>query len=200
MMGDIVTFGYFDITKVKPELARARFDLWASNNANNPQFADRLRNEAEKEAMFEEYLEMKRGNIKAFLMEFRATLALFLMLMTIGGDDDEDGKTDIRQTYMGRKLHNTLNRIFRETAVFTQPQEFLESGRATGIPMLSLLNTGLSLISNTVDQIGDDVAGREPYEDGDRAPRFYYTFKLFPGVNALSKGLEVFKTQEYEKF
>ena len=200
MMGDILTFGYFDITKVKPELARARFDLWASNNANNPQFADRLRNEAEKEAMFEEYLEMKRGNIKAFLMEFRATLALFLMLMTIGGDDDEDGKTDIRQTYMGRKLHNTLNRIFRETAVFTQPQEFLESGRATGIPMLSLLNTGLSLISNTVDQIGDDVAGREPYEDGDRAPRFYYTFKLFPGVNALSKGLEVFKTQEYEKF
>tara|TARA_R110002074_G_scaffold108163_2_gene233546 strand:+ start:297 stop:5516 length:5220 start_codon:yes stop_codon:yes gene_type:complete len=200
MMGDIATFGYFDITKVKPELARARFDLWASNNANNPQFADRLRNEAEREAMFEEYLEMKRGNIKAFLMEFRASLALFLMLMTIGGDDDEDGKTDIRQTYMGRKLHNTLNRIYRETAVFTQPQEFLESGRATGIPMLSLLNTGLSLISNTVDQIGDDVAGREPYEDGDRAPRFYYTFKLFPGINALSKGIEVFKTQEYEKF
>ena len=98
------------------------------------------------------------------------------------------------------KLHNTINRIYRETAVFTQPQEFLESGRATGIPMLSLLGNGIKMVSNTVDQMGDDLAGRKAYEDKDRTPRFFYTFKLFPGINALTKGVELFKTQEYERF
>jgi len=199
-MVDVVTFGYLDRSKVKTDLARARFDIWATNNANNPQFKDKLRDPNAREEMFEEYLDMKRGNIRAFLMELRATLGLFLLLMSIGGDDDEDGKIDIRQSYTGRKLHNTINRIYRETAVFTQPQEFLESGRATGVPMLSLLGNGIKMVSNTVDQIGDDLAGREAYEDKDRTPRFFYTFKLFPGINALTKGIELFKTQEYERF
>tara|TARA_R110002167_G_scaffold693_4_gene3001 strand:+ start:11652 stop:16883 length:5232 start_codon:yes stop_codon:yes gene_type:complete len=200
MAVDVVTFGYLNLTKVKTPLARASFDQWAANNENNPQFADKLKNEEVREEMFKEYLEMKRGNIRAFLMEFRATLALFLLLMSISGDEDEDGKIDIRQTYMGRKLHNVLNRIYRETAVFTQPQEFLESGRATGIPMLSLVQSGVKLVANTVDQMGDDMAGRKPYEDGDRSPRFFYTFKIAPGLNSLSKAIEQFKSQKYEKF
>ena len=199
-MVDVATFGYLDRSKVKTDLARARFDVWATNNANNPQFKDKLKDPNAREEMFEEYLDMKRGNIRAFLMELRATLGLFLLLMSIGGDDDEDGKIDIRQSYTGRKLHNTINRIYRETAVFTQPQEFLESGRATGIPMLSLLGNGIKMVSNTVDQMGDDLAGRKAYEDKDRTPRFFYTFKLFPGINALTKGVELFKTQEYERF
>ena len=197
-IGDIITFGYFDITKVKEDLARARFDIWLSNNASNPQFADKIRNEAAREELFQEYLDMKRGNIRAFLMEFRAVLALFLLLMGIDDDEDKDGKIRMRQTFLGRKLYNSLMRIKRETAVFVDPTEFLESGRATGIPMLSLLNNGVKVISNTLETMGQDISGVE--DKRDRTPRFYYTFKLFPGINALSKGIEMFPQQKYEKY
>ena len=200
MIVDVVTFGYLNQTKVKVDLARARFDVWASNNANNPEFSDKLKDKEGREEMFEEYLDMKRGNIRAFLMEFRATILLLLTLMQLGGDDDDDGKIDIRQTWAGRKFHNSFNRILRETAVFTQPQEFFESGRATGIPLLGLLNQSINLIDNTVDQIGDDLAGREPYADKDRTARFHYTFKMVPGLNAITKGMELNKYDKYEKY
>lgn len=200
MMIDIATFGYLNRTKVKTELARARFDTWATNNASNPEFADKLKNEETREEMFNEYVEMKRGNIRAFLMEFRATIALLLLLMGMGGDEDEDGKIDIRQSFAGRKIHNVFNRIFRETAVFTQPQEFLDAGRATGIPMLGLLRQGISLLENTVDETGDLLSGEAPYENRDRQERFYNVFKMTPGLNALSKGIELFPNQKYEKF
>ena len=199
ILGDVATFGYLSVP-VKEDLARARFDVWASNNANNPEFADKLRDKESREEMFQEFLKMKQGNIRAFLMELRITLGLVLLLMTIGGDDDDDGKLDIRQTYAGRKLHNILNRIKRETAVFTQPQEFLDAGRATGIPLLGFLRNGISLIENTVDETRDILTGEAPYTERDRTEKFYYTFKITPGLNALSKGIELFPRQKYEQF
>ena len=120
--------------------------------------------------------------------------------MQLGGDDDDDGKIDIRQTFAGRKFHNILNRIHRETAVFMQPQEFLDSGRATGIPMLGLLRQGVSLIDNTWDETGDLLSGEAPYTEKDRAEKFYYVFKMTPGINALSKGIELFPQQKYERY
>jgi len=199
VLGDVATFGYLNVP-VKEDLARARFDVWASNNANNPEFADKLRDKENREEMFQEFLKMKQGNIKAFLMELRITIGLVLLLFQLGGDDDEDGKLDIRQTYAGRKLHNILNRIKRETAVFTQPQEFLDAGRATGIPLLGFLRNGISLIENTVDETRDILTGEAPYTERDRTEKFYYTFKILPGLNALSKGIEMFPQQKYEQF
>ena len=200
MMTDIVTFGYLDRSKVKEDLARARFDVWASNNANNPEFADKLKDKEAREELFKEYLDMKRANIRAFLMEWRASIALILLLAQLDDDDDEDGKIDIRQTFMGRKFHNIMNRIYRETAVFTNPTEFLESGRATGIPMLNLLGQGVKVVENTIDETGDLLSGEAPYTERDRAEKFYYMFKLTPGINALSKGIELFPQQKYEQY
>ena len=197
---DIVTFGYFDRSKAKEELARSRFNVWAANNARNPEFASKLKDKVEKEKLFEEFLRMKNGNIKAFLMEARASLAFFLLLAQLGGDDDKDGKTDIRETYLGRKFHNVLNRAFREVAVFTQPQEFLESGRATGIPLLNLFAELWRLGENTIDETGDILTGEDPYTEGDRKEKFYHVFKLFPGLNSFSKAVELFPQQKYERY
>ena len=197
---DVATFGYLDRSKVKENLARARFDIWASNNATNPEFSDKLKDKEGREEMYQEFLRMKRGNIRAVLVEIRATLAFLLLLSQLGGDDDEDGKTDIRQTYLGRKLHNILNRAYRETAVFTQPWEFLQAGRATGIPLLNIGGQLKNWTVNTADETYDLITGEEPYTEGDRKEKFYMTFKLFPGLNAISKGIEMFPQQKYERF
>ena len=130
-----MTFGYTNQFKMKEDLARAKFEQWAANNKDNPEFTDRLKDPEQREEMFKDYVEMKRANIRAHLMEMRLTLLFMLLLMVMGGDYDDDGKIDIRQSWAGRKLYAAVNRTYREVAVFTQPQEFLESGRATGIPL-----------------------------------------------------------------
>lgn len=197
---DVVTFGYLNRTKVKEKLARARFDVWASNNATNPEFEEQLKDKTKREEMFQEFVKMKQGNIKAVLVELRATLAFLLLLAQLGGDDDEDGKTDIRQTYAGRKFHNILNRAFREVAVFTQPWEFLQAGRATGIPLLNVGGQLKDWAVNTVDETADIITGEDPYTNDDRKEKFYMTFKLFPGLNSFSKAVELFPQQKYERY
>ena len=197
---DVVTFGYLNRAKVKDNLARARFDTWATNNATNPEFSDKLKDKEGREEMYQEFLNMKRGNIRAVLVEIRATLAFLILLANLGGDDDGDGKTDIRQTYLGRKFHNILNRAYRETAVFTQPWEFLEAGRATGIPLLNIGGQLKNWSVNTVDETYDIITGEDPYTNDDRTEKFYYTFKLLPGLNSFSKAIEMFPRQKYERF
>ena len=197
---DVVTFGYLNRTAIKENLAKARFDIWASNNATNPEFSDKLKDKEGREEMYKEYVKMKQGNIRAVLVEIRATLAFLLLLAQLGGDDDKDGKEDIRQTFLGRKFHNILNRAYRETAVFTQPWEFLQAGRATGIPLLNIGGQLKNWTVNTADETYDLITGEEPYTEGDRKEKFYMTFKIFPGLNAISKGIEMFPQQKYERF
>ena len=122
------------------------------------------------------------------------------MRQRVGGDDDEDGKTDIRQTFFGRKFHNIVNRAYREVAVFTAPGEFFKSGRATGIPLLTLGWQLGELGANTIDETVDIITGEDPYTNDDRKEKFYHTFKLIPGLNAFSKGIEMFPQQKYERY
>lgn len=63
---DIGTFGFFNRVKVKDGLARARFDTWAANNATNPEFSEKLRDREGREELYQEFIKMKQGNIKAF--------------------------------------------------------------------------------------------------------------------------------------
>jgi len=195
---DIVTFGLSNQFKVKEDLARAKFNQWIANNKDNPEFADRLKDEGQREEMFQEFLEMKRANIKAHLMEMRLTLLFMLLLMLMGADWDDDGKIDIRKSWAGRKLYGMVNRTYREIAVFTQPQEFLESGRATGIPMLTLGRELFKLSSNTVDEMRDDLLGED--SNRDRANRFHYTFKMIPGLNAFARTFETSDQYKHQRY
>jgi len=195
---DIVTFGLSNQFKIKEDLARAKFKQWAANNKENPEFADKLKDPEQTEEMFQEFLEMKRANIKAHLMEMRLTLLFMMLLMLMGGDYDDDGKIDIRQSWAGRKLYSAVNRTYREVAVFTQPQEFLESGRATGIPMLSLGGEMFKLSSNTVDEMRDDLLGED--SNRDKTNRFHYTFKMIPGLNAFAKTFETSDQYKHARY
>jgi len=194
---DVITFGYSDQFKIKEDLARAKFDQWAANNTENPEFSENLKDPSKREKMFKDFVAMKRGNIKANLMEIRLSLLFFLLLLGLGGDWDDDGKADIRQNRVGRKLYAIVNRVYREIAVFTQPQEFLESGRATGIPLLSLTTEMADLFSSTLDQMRDDLVGQN--NNKDKTGRFNRTFKMIPGLNAITKGIETSEAHKNSK-
>ena len=93
------------------------------------------------------------------------------MMSLAGGDYDDDNKTDIRQTWAGRKIHNVLGRIYRETAIFLDPTE-MTGPRASGLPILSLGQQLTSIASNSIDEIKDALFGED---DKKKDLRRYFT-------------------------
>ena len=176
---DIGTFGLVPAFKVKTHLAEAEFDSFLLENTGNPKFANIKKGTAEYTAEFEKFVEMKRANIRGVLSELRAVLSLIALTMALGGDWDEDGDIDIRETFTGRKVHNIFNRIYREVAFFMDPLE-LTGPRATGIPLMTLGQQAYRFAGNSIDEIIDNVTQREDRKD-DSYNEFHFFFKSLPG-------------------
>ena len=195
---DIATFGLTNTHKVKEGKARREFETFIEDQRMNEEFD--FKDKEEKEAAYQKFLEMKRGNLRASLAELRAVALLFSLLFMMGGDWDDDGKVDIRQSWVGRKLHNIFGRIYRETAVFWDLTE-LTGPRSTGIPLLGLAQMGIKWIDNSMDEFWDAVTGIEGTESRseDSVGRFYYTFKLAPGLSGLVKAAEIYPQDKNSK-
>jgi len=194
---DIGTFGLTNSHKIKEGKARQEFELFLLDRTGDADF-DFTGDPAKREAAFEKFLQMKRGNLRGALAELRAVILLGLTVMGLGGDWDDDGKIDIRQSWTGRKFYNVMNRIYRETAVFWDPTEFV-GPRSTGIPLLGLVQDGIKLVNNSADELLDRIQGREGIETDDRVGAGYYTFKLAPGLGALAKAMEIYPQHKQSK-
>ena len=192
---DIVTFGYGPQFEIKEEKAKMQFDKFLIEQEGNPEFE--YETKEEKEELFNKFLELKRANIRAAITEIRAVVVLMLALMLMGGDWDDDGKVDMRQTWVGRKLYAVLNRIYRETAVIVDPREFMQS-RSTGVPLLGMAENGIKLLANSFDEFRDLILGEN--SKNDRTEAGYYTFKFFPGIGGIVKTLEIYKQDKSAKY
>jgi hypothetical protein len=186
---DIATFGLTKSYTVKEGKARLQFDEFLADQVGNEEFE--FKTKEDKEKAYEQFLEMKRGNLRAALAELRAIALLMATLMMMGGDWDDDGKIDMRQSYAGRKIYNIFGRIYRETAVFWDLTE-LTGPRASGIPLLGLGQDGIKWVRNSFDEFWDRVLGRQGVEKNDRVELGYYTWKFAPGLGGLVKALEIY--------
>ena len=138
--------------------------------------------------MFQEFIEMKQGNIRSTLMELRFALMFAMLLAFMKGDWDDDGKVDMRQSWLGRKVYNVINRTYREVAVFTNPAKFVDSGRISSLPMLSMFGDMKRLLTNSLDETRDVLVGEN--DANDRAQALHYSFKWVPGLNAFAEAVE----------
>ena len=189
--GDIITFGAWDLYSVKENRARLEFEKFIAEQEGQSDFE--YTTKEEKEEAFKRFVDMKRGNIKAGLAEIRAVLLLMISIMMLGGDWDDDGKKDIRQTWAGRQLYSVLNRTYREVAVFYDWTE-MTGPRASGIPLMSFGSNIINLSTNSADELRDAFFGEN--DNPDRSGWGKYTFKFIPGFNGLVKAAEIYdKTQ-----
>ena len=118
---------------------------------------------------------------------------MYLAILMLGGDWDDDGKKDIRQTWAGRQLYAVLNRTYREVAVFYDWTE-MTGPRASGIPLMSFGSNIIRLGGNFGDEMFDSMFGED--DNPDKSEKGKYTFKFVPGVNGLVKFAEIYeKTQ-----
>ena len=190
---DVGTFGMVGAFALNEPNAKAEFDAHLLDNVGNEQYNW---SEEEKAEEYQKFLEMKRGNIKAHIAELRSVFLFFIALRLAGGDYDEDGKVDLRQTYAGRKLDNLLNRVYRELAIFTDPTE-LTGPRSSGLPILTLGAQVIRWTDNTFDEIGDTFFGENA--GGDRVERWHYTLQWFPPAGGMAKWLEADKQYQYSR-
>jgi len=191
---DVATFGYSKSSKIKEKKARNAFENHLMDNVGNEEYD--FKTPEAKELAFQEFLKMKQGNLRAMIAEVRAVALLFLMISLAGGDYDDDGKTDIRQTWIGRKMHNVLGRVYRETAIFLDPTE-MTGPRASGIPLLSLGADLVGLGSNSLDEIRDAVFGEN--DERDLKPPGYQLLKFAPGINGVAKAFEIYPQYKYAR-
>jgi hypothetical protein len=193
---DISTFGLTNSYAVKEGKARLQFEEFLVDQVGNEEFE--FKTKEEKDKAFEKFIEMKRGNMRAALAELRAIALLMATLMMMGGDWDDDGKIDMRQSYAGRKIHNIFGRIYRETAVFWDLTE-LTGPRASGIPLLGLGQDGIKWVNNSFDEFWDRVLGKQGVETNDRVELGYYTWKFAPGLGGLVKALEYYPQHKHSR-
>ena len=188
---DVATFGRSGLYKQKTGKARLEFEAYLEQQQGNPEFD--FKTKEEKEESFKKFIDMKQASMKGAMAELRASILLAIAIMVIGGDYDDDGEKDIRQTWAGRQLYSVLNRTYREVALFWDPTE-LTGPRATGIPLVGFGKNLYNLAQNSIDQMGDDLFGQNNKED--RTGRGYYTFKMAPGVGGIANVFEIYKKTE----
>ena len=93
-------------------------------------------------------------------------------------------------------MHSLVNRIYREVAFFWAPNEF-SGPRATGVPLMGMVQNLSKWTANSVDELRDSAFGEDSAKD--RTPWGYYTFKFIPGIHALGKLVELFPQDKYAR-
>lgn len=181
LTADALTFGL--LHKMEPNMAVAA-ELYQTYKEDN------LDSEAIQNMGLSDFVNMRRGQLKAAATELRRILmvlaAVMLLGLTISEDDDEDAF--YKKYWATRKLRQALVKTATELGFAVNPKEFssLTSG---AIPLTGLFNSIIDATVNTGDELADWATGRE---DGrDNTGWGYYTLPFFPGVHGFSRFFEV---------
>ena len=191
---EIATFSPYHADEKK---MRYHFDNYVNEMAmlGDRKFVDALANPEQLNELYADFVEMKRANIKAFAAELRTVILFLMSIMFLGGDWDDDGKADYRETWLGRTAYRLLNRTYLEVGYYA---DMGEMQRVLTAPM-PIVRFGVDLyrlFSNTKDEVRDSIFGENA--PNDPTPWFYYGSDWIPGFNQVGGFFEVFK-QDKEK-
>ncbi len=189
---EIATFSPYHADEKK---MRFHFDNYVNEMVllGDQKFIDALANPEALETLYADFVEMKRSNIKGFAAELRTVLLFLMSIMFIGGDFDDDGKADYRETWLGRTAYRLLNRTYLEVGYYA---DLGEMQRILTAPM-PIVRFGVDLyrlFANTKDELSDSLFGENATNDP--TPYFYYGSDWVPGFNQVGGFFEVFKQDE----
>ena len=193
---EIATFGYGAYHADEKKM-RYHFDNYVNEMVllGDERFINALANPEQLEVLFADFVDMKRSNIKAFASELRTVILFLMSIMFVGGDFDDDGKADYRDTWLGRTLYRLLNRTYLEVGYYADMNE-MQRVLTAPMPIVRFGVDLYRLFANTKDEIRDELFGENA--PNDPTPFFYYGSDWIPGFNQVGGFFEVFK-QDKEK-
>lgn len=188
---EIATFGGYKYNADENKI-KYHFDNYVNEMVllGDKRFIDALGDESRIDELYEEFVDMKRQNIKAFASELRTVLLFLMSIAFIGGDFDDDGKADYRDTWAGRTLYRLINRTYLEVGYYADMNE-MQRVLTAPMPIVRFGVDLFRLIQNTRDEFSDWMVGENA--SNDPTPWFYYGSDWIPGYNQVGGFFEVFE-------
>jgi len=179
---DLATFGLASgVSKINEVRARSHYEAWKSKmEKHNPTLAN--------EISFEEYVEAKQHQIKAFISELRIIMIAFGVFSMLGADDDH-GDPRYMSMYLTRTMYKMFRKANSELTFMWNPSEFARLIK-NPIPMSKLLIDLGKTITNTMDESRDFIFGENSNQD--KANWMYYTFQWGYGGSQIARLIELF--------
>jgi len=191
---EVATFGGYKYNADEKKM-RYHFDNYVNEMVllGDNKFIEALGNEAKLEELYQDFIDMKRQNIKAFASELRTVLLFLASIAFIGGDFDDDGKADYRETWAGRTLYRLLNRTYLEVGYYADMNE-MQRVLTAPMPIIRFGVDLYRLFKNTHDEFRDMLFGENAKND--QTPFFYYGSDWIPGWNQVGGTLEIFEADK----
>ena len=123
----------------------------------------------------EKYIAAHEQQLQSAVAEFRIIAILVGILASLGWTDDDDEKFYSKFTG-GRHMLRIMNRIHNEMTFFSSPTSVKEILKSP-LPVMRVIEDGISVISNTFDEATDILFGEDAR---DSTPPGSATSKLFP--------------------
>lgn len=185
-----LTFNKLGIYKINEARTKELFEEFKDKNPNSPDIQD---------MSFEDFLDYKRGQIKAFAREAAMLLVLVgLVSLAAGADFDDDDEPDYKKYWASRQAFRLVNRTRRELMFFINPTEILNAGGSNVAPQIGLLTQSIAVLKNTWDETRDATLGENTNRD--TTPPFYQSGKLIPASKMIFQFFEPTKQDEVKEF
>lgn len=171
--------------RVNEQSARIKYEEWSIKNPNEAKLTS-----------FEDYVAIKRKQIGYALREIRAIIAVYSLILFMGLESDDD-KPYYKKNIALRNTYRILNKALSELGFAYTPSEFTRL-LSNPIPAISVLKQVGNTLSNTGDEIRDELAGENSKKD--KTPALYYTLQWINGWNAIRETLELTEQDENKTY
>lgn len=140
-----------------------------------------------KDMPFDAFLEMKRGQTRAAIMELRWTLMLAMAMLALSADFDGDDKKAYQESWVLRQVYKVLHRTKMETSFSYDPVQFMQLLR-NPVPLIGTIGRMTKTVLNTMDETRDVAFGENSNRDVTNAG--YYTLSWLPGALEVRQWLD----------
>lgn len=181
---DITTFGLapkMGMQRINIERAKREFLKW---QLKNPNLKDKV--------TFDDFLEIKEGQMKAMLVELRAIIGVMTLALFLAGSAD-DGEKRYYKNFVTRNIYKIFSKAGSELTFMWNPTEF-ERLMKNPFPITSLLTLFKNTVKNGLDETRDFVVGENSNQD--KSPALYYLSQWMYGGPQLIRFFEVFENMK----
>lgn len=172
LMLDIVTLGKIKF-KGDTELLKKQYNQFKLKNPDS-QISE------------SEYLDLRERTIRAGIHEIKVITGIFLAMMLMKGDWDDDGEEWYKRNVATRQAYKYISRVYLEMSFFTNPSSVKDILKSP-VPIINVGTDMLGFIENTWDEATDRIFGLEgePGDARDRTPALHYAKKQVPILRSL---------------
>jgi hypothetical protein len=142
---------------------------------------------------FEDFLEVKEAQMRAFVNEIRAILMFAMIISVMGGDGDGE-EAPYMANWFSRFMYKNFTKAQSELTFVWSPQQLAQLIK-NPIPMTGLLTRAISTGMNGFDEARDLLNGEDSLND--KTPVGYYLLQWVYGGGQIARFAEFYS--QYEK-